>query len=98
MKILFLADLHDVDYSLWKKFLQINENFFDLIATLGDIDGIYLKQIKETFSNKRIIGVLGNHDPKRLLNKYNIEDIHRRVITVNDITIAGIEGCVIYKK
>ena len=98
MKILFLADLQSVGYEEWQNFLKIDENSFDIIATLGDIYGLYLKQTRDIFPTKRIIGVLGNHDQKGKFAYYDMEDIHNRIIDINGVKIAGIEGCVRYKE
>lgn len=98
MKILFLADLQSVKYEAWQDFLKIDKNSFDIIATLGDIFGLYLKQTRDAFPDKKIIGVLGNHDQKGKFAYYNIEDIHNRIVDINGVKIAGIEGCVKYKE
>lgn len=97
MKILIMADLHSVRYDTWQEFLTIDKNTFDVIATLGDIHGIYLRQLRDNFPDKRIFGVLGNHDEKGKFSHYDIEDIHGKAIDVNGFKIAGIEGSFKYK-
>ena len=97
MKILLIADLHSVRYDAWQKFLSIDKDSFDVIATLGDIHGIYLRQLRDTFIDKKIFGVLGNHDEKGKFAYYDIDDIHGKVINVNGIKIVGVEGSVRYK-
>ena len=98
MKILFLADLQSVRYEEWQNFLKIDKNTFDVIATLGDIYGLYLKQTIDAFPDKKIIGVLGNHDQKEQFTYYDIENIHNHIVNINGVKIAGIEGCVRYKE
>ena len=97
MKILLLADLQSVRYEEWQSFLKTDENSFDIVATLGDIYGLYLKQTRDTFPAKRIIGVLGNHDQKGKFVYYDIEDIHANIVNIDETKIGGIEGSIKYK-
>ena len=97
VKILLIADIHSVKYQVWKGFLRTIPAKFDMIITLGDIDALSLRQIRETFSDKEIFGVLGNHDRKGNLDFYGIEDIHNRKKEVNELTFVGLEGSVRYK-
>lgn len=98
MKILFVSDLHGVDYFSWQNFLQIDESKFDIIITLGDIDIMFLKSIKDIFKNKKIIGVHGNHDYEGDLEYCNIENIHGKSIKFKNIIISGLGGCLKYKE
>lgn len=98
MKILLLSDLHSVRHESWQNFLKLDENSFDIIVTLGDINGLYLKQLRDAFINSKIFGVLGNHDQKGKLSHYNIDDIHNKVISVNGIKMVGLEGSFKYKE
>ena len=98
MKILFLADLHYVDFFTWQNFLKIDTNKFDIIITLGDIDIMFLQLLTKKFPNKRIIGVHGNHDYIGDLEYLKIENIHGKSITTDNIVISGLEGCLNYKK
>jgi uncharacterized protein len=65
---------------------------------LGDIDIMYLKSIREHFSDKPIIGVLGNHDYQGDLEYYGIVNIHGALNIIGNLRFIGIEGCVRYKK
>ena len=98
MKILLLADLHGVNYDKWQNLLKIDKGLFEIIATLGDINGLYLKQITEAFPDKKCIGVLGNHDTKGQLSIYGPKDIHGKITNINEISILGLEGSVRYKE
>lgn len=98
MRFLVFADLHFVDYSKWRAFLGIDRSRFDAILLLGDIDIMFLKSIRENFSSKVMLGVLGNHDFLGDLTYYGIPDIHGRRIVFGETSIIGIEGCVRYKK
>lgn len=97
MKWLLLADLQGVMYQDWISFINSYIDC-DVVVTLGDIDHLFLKSITERFSDKLIIGVLGNHDFKGDLEYYNIVNLHGRCEMVGDYRVIGIEGCVCYKK
>jgi uncharacterized protein len=99
MKLLVFADLHFVDYFIWKEFLTtIDHSQFDAVVLLGDIDIMYLKSIREHFSDKPIIGVLGNHDYQGDLEYYGIMNIHGALNIIGNLRFIGVEGCVRYKK
>lgn len=98
MRFLVFADLHFVDYSKWRTFLEMDRSRFDAILLLGDIDIMFLKSIKENFKNKAMIGVLGNHDFPGDLTHYEIPDIHGKRVTFGELSFVGVEGCVRYKK
>lgn len=98
LRFLVFADLHFVDYTKWRAFLEIDRSRFDAVLLLGDIDIMFLKSIKENFSNKAMIGVLGNHDFLGDLIYYGIPDLHGKIATFSEMTFLGIEGCIRYKK
>lgn len=98
MKALVFADLHFVDYEVWRKFLSIDHSTFDVIWILGDIDIMFLKSISENFKDKQMLGVLGNHDYLGDLEHYQIGNIHGKQALMRDLSLIGIEGCIRYKK
>ncbi|WPS85284.1 metallophosphoesterase (plasmid) [Brevibacillus halotolerans] len=97
MKALVLSDLQGIEYREWMNFINIEPSLFDILLFLGDIDQMLLKAITEKFSSKQKIGVLGNHDFYGDLEYYGIENIHGKSISINGLTIAGIEGSIKYK-
>lgn len=70
---------------------------FDACLLLGDLSDEDLYIIKNEIKNIPIYGVLGNHYGWDLYDKYNIENIHGKVIEINGIRIAGIQGGLKYK-
>ena len=95
---MLIADLHNIRYKEWQNFLlSISNDSFDVVGLLGDIYGQYLSEIRDTFIDKKIIGVLGNHDQIGKFDHYNIENIHGRIIDVNGFAVLGVEGSVKYK-
>lgn len=96
MNILALADLHTFRMKILDKIAE-NKNI-DLIALMGDVYESYFINIKELFPGKPIVAVLGNHDYPYVFNRHDyIENIHGRVVSINGIKVAGIEGSFKYK-
>lgn len=97
MKLLLLSDLQGVRYDDWMNFIQIDDSTIDAVLTLGDIDTLELRNIKERFSNKQVLGVIGNHDYNGDLEYYGITNLHNTTTILSEKQIVGIEGCVRYK-
>jgi Icc-related predicted phosphoesterase len=67
------------------------------VFCLGDLDRSWIESLM-TLRLPRY-GVHGNHDPEHVLRELEIEDLHlRRTQLGSDITAAGFEGCVRYKR
>lgn len=98
MKGLVLSDLQGIYHRDWTTFLEIDQTRFDFVLLLGDIDQMYLEVIAKKFAGKRKFGVLGNHDYPGDLEYYGIENSHGKLIQVEELSFAGIEGSVKYKK
>ena len=64
---------------------------------LGDHTSDDIEKILRYVPKDKIVGVLGNHDSFDLYAKYGIKDINGKVIDVNGIRIAGIQGSFRYK-
>ncbi len=97
MKILVLSDLHNVHYKDWFPFLRSDKDAFEIIVLLGDIEDDYLKGLRDSFSDKLMIGVLGNHDPYSL-SSFGVRDINGLKYDYGDLSIVGVDGCVRYKE
>ena len=94
LKLLIITDTHN---SLMKKhFENIDYQNIDCCLLLGDISYDDLTIIKQLIS-KPIYGVLGNHDCWSLYEDNQIEDIHGKVIEINGVKIAGLQGSLKYK-
>lgn len=98
MKGLIFADLHEFNIDDMQLIQTINLNSFDIIILVGDINELILMKLsKSLFSNKPVIGVLGNHDLYGVLEKYNIINLNLVKIELNGIVFGGIEGSHKYK-
>lgn len=97
MKILFVSDLHfkGKDYIL-DKMNRANNIGYDCIISLGDNHYEDFKYIKKS-TDKKIFGILGNHDRFNDLKISDIEDVNGRCVEFGDITISGLQGSFRYK-
>jgi len=65
---------------------------------LGDLSGKDLAVVKRLILPYiPVYGVLGNHDDFPLYKNNGIEDIHGRVVSVNGVRVAGLQGSIRYK-
>jgi len=69
---------------------------YDLCIMLGDHHDNDIQIIKKHIDNTKLVGLLGNHD-YNYLNNYNIPDINGKIVTVNGVTILGMQGSYKYK-
>jgi Icc-related predicted phosphoesterase len=69
----------------------------DVCLLIGDLSLQDIAMIKERVVEVPIYGVLGNHDGFGLYDICGIENIHGKVVEVNGVKIAGIQGSLKYK-
>lgn len=69
----------------------------DVCLLLGDLTARDIQILKRSISPMPICGVLGNHDDWRLYEDNGIENIHGRVVSVNGVRIAGLQGSIRHK-
>jgi Icc-related predicted phosphoesterase len=93
MRVLALADKRPpVDPATMARQLRV-----DAVFCLGDLDRAWI----ESLASLRLprYGVHGNHDPEHVLHELDVEDLHlRRTQLGGDVTVAGFEGCVRYRR
>lgn len=73
-----------------------NSNY-DLCCLLGDITYSDIEAILKYVPKDKIVGILGNHDGFDLLSHYGIKDINGKLININGIRLAGMQGSYRYK-
>ena len=69
----------------------------DVIFFLGDNEYNDIECVKENLKGIQMFGVIGNHDELDILERYEIENLHRRVINFDGFLIGGFGGTVKYK-
>jgi len=70
---------------------------FDICLLLGDLSSNDVYEILKYVPADKIYALLGNHDPVNRFEEYKIRSLHGKVIEVNDIKIAGLQGTFKYK-
>ena len=98
IKLLIISDTHGLlsykeDYQ--EKLKTIND--YDLCCALGDISYSDYEIILKYIPKEKIVALLGNHDDFDVLKHFDICDLNGKVVTVNGIRIAGIQGSFRYK-
>lgn len=98
ISILFIADLHnDIIGPDFTNQLVTYAKKSDVCILLGDISESNLE--KTFYYIKHLVpiyGIVGNHDRDFLLQDFGIESLHKKVIKINNIIIAGMDGSIRY--
>ena len=69
----------------------------DVCLLLGDLSIRDIAIVKEKIGNIPVYGVLGNHDGFELYDRFGIENIHGKVVEIDGVRIAGMQGAFRYK-
>lgn len=93
IRFLVLCDLHFLEEEQLDKILSLN---YDCCLMLGDIPSEILPRIKALIT-KPIYAVGGNHDTREMYTNAGFEYINGKVVEIEGIKIAGIEGSNRYK-
>lgn len=96
IRLLIVSDTHS---TLNRQEIEIlKEQNFDACLLLGDISPIELNTIMHELSPNKVYGILGNHDNRSVLEKLEINEIHKKQVEINGVTIAGFGGSIKYKE
>ena len=98
LKILFITDTHNClsTDSEVLEYIKMQKDY-NYCILLGDHSGNDLNEILKVIPKEKICGVLGNHDDWNLYEKYGINNISGKVISINGVKIAGLSGSYKYK-
>lgn len=91
VKLLVIADTHGC-----LKCEDIPSEAVDACILLGDLTPRDIDIVKQAV-DAQIYGVLGNHNAFDTYQKRGIPNIHGKVIEINGLRIAGLQGCCRYK-
>mgnify|MGYP003288754027 CR=1 FL=1 len=94
MQVLIITDLHT--WTDEEQKITRDLEGYDICFLLGDISVDHLNELKEIIKTP-LYGLNGNHDCNNI-EAARIENIHGKSITFHNITFAGIQGSVRYKK
>ena len=70
----------------------VDANRADAVVTLGDLRPDWIESLAGVDVPR--LGVHGNHDAPRQLEKLGIQDLHARRVEIGGWSFAGFEGCV----
>lgn len=90
-RILLCADMHGM-VNIAANFKKEFDDSYDALFILGDTEWFALREILAAAKAKRVYGILGNHDKWALYDKYPVENIHGKCVSVNGVTFAGFQG------
>jgi hypothetical protein len=92
LRVYAIADIHSPDVFEMPK---LDPEIFDVVLTLGDIDEGTLDYISHMSQNIPAFGIPGGHDD---ILPLGVNDLHRKVVTVNGIRIGGFGSAPKYKE
>ena len=102
MKILAISDQEDPQ--IYSSSLAERHGDVKFVISCGDLSYLYLEYIL-TVLNRPLYFVHGNHDPAQELNlgdprpyPFGAEDLHRKNLRKHGLTLAGVEGSVLYNR
>ncbi len=95
MNILCIADIHVISEQNIQELINAINTPVDCIILLGDNPSNLIIQLKKL--NKKIFGIIGNHDTLNILEYNKIENIHGKCLEFNNIIFTGISGSNKYK-
>ncbi|HVZ80742.1 MAG TPA: metallophosphoesterase [bacterium] len=91
IKAFVIADIHSPDeFSM----PEIKPEQFDLVLTLGDISVNTIDYILLMSKQVKVLGVLGNHDPKEIPG---LDDHHGKIVEFKGIRFGFLKGAPKYK-
>ncbi len=100
LKILFITDTHNC-LAYTDKYINylksLNQEDYDICLILGDLSGLDFDAVKSIVPNKKLYGIVGNHDSINALEVNNIKNINGQVIECKGVKIAAIMGSNRYK-
>ncbi|MBE6687736.1 MAG: hypothetical protein E7588_00495 [Ruminococcaceae bacterium] len=99
LKVVAVSDVHGHTGFHPDSFSEFMSNIdkYDVCILLGDFYDCDIQKILDIIPKERIIALRGNHDSFDIYEKYGIQNIDRKSVTVNGVRIAGIEGSFRYK-
>lgn len=96
LQILAIADLHFGDRQTLETVRNYDFDYNTSCVLLGDIPLNALIFLREIIKQP-IFGILGNHDEFGQLERCGIENLDRKIVTINGVKIAGLSGSHRYK-
>lgn len=97
VRLLIITDTHNCLYYDQESVEKIKNAKYDVCLILGDISNSDIIEILKFVPYDKIYGLLGNHDGLDRFEESKIRSLNGKVITVNNVRIAGLQGSHRYK-
>ena len=97
INILIITDTHNCLYYDKESMQKIKDAKYDVCLLLGDVTNNDIYEILKIVPYEKIYGLLGNHDGLDRFDEFKIRNLNGKVITVNNVRIAGLQGSHRYK-
>lgn len=97
VRLLIITDTHNCLYYDKESVEKIKNAQYDVCLILGDISNSDIIEILKFVPYDKIYGLLGNHDELDRFEESKIRSLNGKVITINGVRIAGLQGSHRYK-
>lgn len=97
INILIITDTHNCLSYDEESIEKIKSAKYDICIILGDISNNDICEILKIIPYEKIYGLLGNHDSSDRFDESKIRNLNGKVVTINNVRIAGIQGSYRYK-
>ena len=98
INILIITDTHNCLYYDQVSMEIVKNSEYDVCLILGDVSNNDIFEILKYVPYDKIWGILGNHDGLDRFDEFNIRNLNGKVINVNGVKIAAIQGSHRYKQ
>jgi len=98
INILIITDTHNCLYYDQVSMEIVKNSEYDVCLILGDVSNNDIFEILKYVPYDKIWGILGNHDGLDRFEEFNIRNLNGKVINVNGVKIAAIQGSHRYKQ
>ena len=98
INILLFSDTHNSLSYNSSQLEQIKAMNYDVCLLLGDHSLDDIQEILKVIPKEKIYGIRGNHDKFDDLTYCSIENIHGKIIEINNVRIGAIQGSIKYKE
>lgn len=97
INLLIITDTHNCLYYDKESIEKIKNAQYDICLILGDVSNNDIIEVLKFVPYEKIYGLLGNHDGLDRFEESKIRNLNGKVIAVNNVRIAGLQGSHRYK-
>ncbi len=97
IRLLVIADAHGTIHFHEDLISEYKDSNYDLCCILGDVTEYDYEVILKYIPKEKIVALLGNHDKKDVIDKFDLYNLNGNTIVLNGVRIGGIQGSHKYK-